>query len=190
VKILESAKDGDDMDQVLARIEGFGARTGIKPSLQITLNLTSKYDHVIDLLTVNSRTWVYFSERGMTVSPIPNQYAGDALVERPPRTLNPGDANSITLLLPIDFDLLGGIEDSRQAHDLEVSLNMTFNGIERQQQGTVGQRVVAGDVLDARNGTQAVIATITKSRWAEFLNEWQYSAEKRRAAEEFNRTIR
>src|SRR4029077_13571590 len=178
------------MDQMLGRIEDFSPRLGLKPQLQINVTLISRYDSAIDLLNVNSRAQVFFKEKGQPVSSIPTNYIGDALIEWRSRTVSPGDGNSITLLLPVDFDLLGGIEDVRQGHDVEIQLWTTFNGIERQPQGTIGQRVVAGEVLDSRYNSQGILGTIAKSRWTELLNEWRYSSEKRRAAEELGKTIR
>src|SRR5260370_3978181 len=178
------------MDQMLGRIEDFSPRLGLKPQLQINVTLISRYDSAIDLLNVNSRAKVFFKDKGQAVASIPTNYIGDALIEWRSRTVSPGDNNSITLLLPVDFDLLGGIEDARQGHDVEISLWTTFNGIERQTQGTIGQRVVAGEILDSRYNSQGVLGTIAKSRWTELLNEWRYSPEKRRAAEELGKTIR
>lgn len=178
------------MDQMLGRIEDIAPRTGLKPLLQINVTLISKYDLAIDLVSVTSRVQVFFKEKGQAVSSIPTNYIGDAFIEWRSKTVMPGDSNSITLLLPVDFDLLGGIEDVRQGYDVEIQLWTTFSGIERQQQGTIGNRLVAGDVLDARYNAQGVLGTIAKSRWVELLNEWRYSPEKRRAAEELGKTIR
>lgn len=178
------------MDQILGRIEDFAPRTGLKPQLQVNVTLISKYDSPIDLLNVSSRAQVFFKEKGQTVSSIPTNYIGDALIEWRSRTVIPGDGNSITLLVPVDVDLLGGIEDVRQGYDVEIQLWTTFNGIERQPQGTIGQRVVAGDILDSRYNAQGVLGTIAKSRWVELLSEWRYSPEKRREAEELSKTIR
>jgi len=177
------------MDQMLGRIEDIAPRTGLKPLLQINVTLISKYDLPIDLLSVTSRVQMFFREKGQAVSSIPTNYIGDAYIEWRSRTVV-GDNGSITLLLPVDFDLLGGIEDVRQGHDVEIQLWITFVGIERQQQGTIGNRVVAGDILDSRYNAQGVLGTIAKSRWIELLNEWRYSPEKRRAAEELDKTIR
>jgi hypothetical protein len=178
------------MDQMLGRIEDISPRTGLKPLLQINVTLISKYDSPIDLLSVSSRAQVFFKEKGVAVGSIPTAYIGDAYIEWRSRTVMSGDNNSIILLLPIDFDLLGGIEDIRQGHDVEIQLWTNFNGIERLPQGTIGQRVVAGDVLDSRYNAQGVLGTIAKSRWVELLSEWRYSPEKRRAAEELGKTIR
>jgi hypothetical protein len=178
------------MDQILGRIEEFATRSGLKPLLQTNVALISKYDSAIDLMAVNSRVSVLFSEKGRAVSSIPTAYIGDAHIEGRLRTVLPGDGNSITLLLPVDFDLLGGIEDIRQGHDVDISLWVTFEGIERQTQGTIGQRVVGGEIFDARNNTQWVSGTIAKSKWTEFLNEWGYSPSQRDASKELSKTIR
>ena len=178
------------MDQMLGRIEDFAARAGLKPQLQMNVTLISKYDSAIDLLSVTSRAQVFFKEKGQPVNSIPTIYIGDALIEWRSRTVTPSDNNSIVLLIPVDVDLLGGIEDVRQDHDLEIQLWTTFSGIERQTQGTIGQRVVAGDILDSRYNAQGVLGSIAKSKWVELLNEWRYSPEKRRAAEELSKTIR
>jgi hypothetical protein len=179
------------MDQVLGRIqiEEIAPQTGLKPLLRINVTLISKYDSAFDLMTVNSKVEILFSEKGRVVPDIPTNYVGEALVEWRSRTVAPGDGSSITLHLPVDFELLGGIEEIRQGHDVEVKLWITFNGIERQTPGTIGQRVVAGEIMDARYNSQGVSATIAKSKWMEFLNEWQYSPSQKNAAKELSKTI-
>jgi len=179
------------MDQVLGRIqiEEIAPQTGLKPLLRINVTLISKYDSAFDLMTVNSKVEILFSEKGRVVPDIPTNYVGEALVEWRSRTVAPGDGSSITLRLPVDFDLLGEIEEIRQGHDVEIKLWITFNGIERQTAGTIGQRVVAGEIMDARYNSQGVSATIAKSKWMEFLNEWQYSPSQKNAAKELSKTI-
>jgi hypothetical protein len=178
------------MDQVTGRIESFGAQGGLKPFLRLNVTIKSAFDSAIDLMSVNARVNVLFSEKERAVASIPNTYVGDANVEWHSRMFGPGDSNSLTFLWPVDFDLLGGIEDIRQNHDVDLSLWITFNGIERQQsQAPVSGRAVAGEIFDARTNTQGVTVTIAKSRWMELLTEWGYSPTRRDATQELTKEL-
>jgi hypothetical protein len=73
---------------------------------------------------------------------------------------------------------------------VHVSLWITFNGVERQNQGTIGPRVVNGEIFDTRTTAQGVSGIIAKSRWVEMLNEWRYSPDRRDATKELRKTIR
>ena len=175
------------MDQVTGRIESFAPEGGLKPFLRMNVTIKSASVSVIDLMSVDARVTVLFSEKERAVSSIPTTFVGNAHVEWHSRMFGPGDNNSLTFLWPVDFDLLGGIEDIRQGHDVSVSLWITFNGFERQQgQAAVPGRAVAGEILDARTNAQGVSGTIAKSRWIELLNEWGYSPSRRDATKEFD----
>jgi hypothetical protein len=158
--------------------------------LRINVALDSGYSSAIDIMTISSYVTVLFSEKGNTVLDVANTYVGYAHVEWSSRTLIPGVRNIVTFLLPIDFDLLDGIEGQRRDHDVAISMWIKFNGIERDQPGTLGQRTVFGDVLEDRTNVQWVSEIITKSRWLEFLAAWGYSGERRNAASELAQLIR
>jgi len=177
------------MDQLQGRIEQFAPESGLKAFLRFNVTLISRYELVIDLMTVSARVSFLFSEMDRVVSSIPTTYVGDAQIEWKSRIVAPGEGNAITLFLPVDFNLLEKIEEIRQGHDVDVSVRITFNGIERQSAGTLGHRTVSGEIRDARTNAQGVTKTIAKSAWSEYLKIWNYSASQRDAAQELRKTI-
>lgn len=177
------------MDQLGGRIEEFSAQTGLKPVLWLTLALNSKYDSTFDLTSVASRTYVAFSEGGQFPQTGTN-YIGEAYVDGPLGTILPGDMGSLRIFIPIDFEILDGIEDLRAGRDVVISLSVAFKGTERRQDGTMGARTVGGYIVDTRgSGQPQVSIAIAKSRWEEVLKSCGYSKTIREPQRELKKTI-
>jgi len=178
------------MDQLGGRIEDLSAQTGLKPVLWLTVALNSKYESAFDLTSVASRAYVAFSEGGQFAPQTPTNYFGEAYVDGLLNTILPGDMGSLRLFIPLDFEILDGIEDLRVGRDVVISLSLAFKGIERRQEGTMGSRTVGGYIIDARSpGQSQVSAAVAKSRWDELLKLWGYSKAVREPQRELRKTI-
>src|SRR5437016_3172474 len=101
------------MEQLGGRIEDVSAQPGLKPSLWLNVNLNSKYDYAFDLTGLVSRAYVAFSEGGQLFAQTPTNYIGEAYLDGSLGTIQQGDMSSLRLLVPVDFELLDGIEDLR-----------------------------------------------------------------------------
>ena len=179
------------MDQILGRIEEVGPQTGLIPALRINVALNNKNSFAFDVISITSRVSVSFGDGPRTAVGIPHTYIGEAYLDWGGTTIQPGDGSSLTFLLPLELSLLGGIESFRAEHDVIVNLLVRINGIERQQNGTIGPHVVAGTVTDARNpGAMEVSKIIARSEWAGFLKEWKYSEDMKNPLEDLRRTVK
>lgn len=179
------------MEQILGRIEEFGPQTGFIPALRMNVALNNKNDFAFDVMSVTARTSISFAEGAQTVVGIPHSYLGEAFLEWGSTTVAPGDASSLTLFLPLDFNLLGGIEGQRAQHDVILNLSIRINGVERKQDGTVGAHVVSATVSDARTpGSMELSRIIAKSQWVSLLRQWQYPEDMKNPLEDLRRTIK
>lgn len=179
------------MEQVFGRIEEIGSQGGLVPALRVNVALNNKNDFAVDILSVSSRASISFAEGPNMVLGIPHSYLGEAYLEWGSTTIVPGDSGSITLLLPLDVNLLGGIEGLRAEHDVILSLLLRMNGVERRQDGTIGTRVVSVTVSDVRSpGAMELTRLIAKSQWASLLKQWEFPEDMKNPLEDLRRTIR
>ncbi len=179
------------MDQIFGRIEEVGPQTGLIPALRINVALNNKNSFAVDVISVVARASVSFGEGARMLVGVPHSYIGEAYLDWGGTTISPGDGGSMTFLLPLELSLLGGIEGLRAEHDVIMNLLVRINGIERQQNGTVGAHVVSGGVADARNpGAMEMSKIIARSEWVGFLKEWKYSEDMKNPLEDLRRTVR
>jgi hypothetical protein len=180
------------MSQFSGRIDNLSPQPGLRPVLRIGTLLKSGDSSHFDLISITCRGLVSFSERGRMVSQFPFDYIGEAYPEWGSRTILGGMVSSLTFLLPVDFDLLGDIEERRSKgdHDVDISVQIMVSAIGRRQDGTIGTNVVAGDVMsDTNPGAMQISKTVAKSDWADFLKQWQYSDTVRNSLREIGHTI-
>ena len=177
------------MDQIVGRIEDVNAQSGLKPVLWLTVALNSKYESAFDLTAIASRAYVAFSEGGQGPQTGTN-YVGEAYVDGSLATILPGEGGSLRILIPMDFEILDGIEELRAGRDVVISLLVAFKGTERRQDGMVGSRTVGGYISDARSsGQPQLLMVVAKSRWDELLKYLGYSKSVREPQRELSRTI-
>ncbi len=164
------------MNQLTGNIDTANPQTGLKPLLRLNISLDNKDNSSFDLVSVTCHAYISFSERGQVFHEFANNYAGDASLEGGSRTITLGATGYLTLVLPVDFDLLADIEDRRNSRDVEIILSLSFAGITRKQDGTIGSNVIAGQVGSERNpGGMQISKTVARSDWEDFLRQWQYS---------------
>jgi len=163
---------------------------GLIPLLRMNVALQNKNDFSFDVISVSARVSFAFAEAPNMV--VGNRtYVGEAFLEWGSTTVVPGDKGSLTFSLPLDFNLIGGIEARRDGHDVLVNLLVRVNGIERHQDGSVGTRMVSSGVSEARNpGAMEMSKVIAKSEWGSFLKQWEYPEDLKNPLEDLRQTIK
>jgi hypothetical protein len=163
------------MDSIQGRIEGLSAQGGLTPVLRIMLQLTSQVDFPIDLVSVLSRAFVNFSESNKRQDMGMGQYVSEAFLDSNyGSTLTATHSGSLSLLLPLSFDLMGAIEELRHGRDVVLNLGIRINGRERLPDGHAGPRSIVVDVADARGQQIYVTEVVARSTWEELLKQWNY----------------
>src|ERR1700733_1121206 len=163
------------MDAINGRIELFNAQGGLVPRLRITVELTNKGDYAIDLVSMLSRTFVNFSENDRPQDMSMGEYLNEAYLDSNLTfTMTTTAPTPLNLLLPLDFDLLGGIEERRRGRDVVINLGLRVIGRERLSDGQPGTRTPAIDVADSRTSSTYLTGVIAKSTWEDFLKQWKH----------------